>query len=73
MSVKLFVHSQEQVEVPSPPPAYETVVEGTSIQKDCHTLQETVTQPCLTCNDGERCDSDLPSYEAAVMLRDTKL
>ncbi|XP_075980941.1 uncharacterized protein LOC142979724 [Anticarsia gemmatalis] len=64
---------QEQLEMPGPPPAYETVVEGPSDYKDCHTLQEVVTESCPKCHAGERCDSGLPSYEAAVMLRDTKL
>ncbi|XP_026743726.1 uncharacterized protein LOC113505293 isoform X2 [Trichoplusia ni] len=61
---------QEQVEIPGPPPAYETVVEGPP-PKDNDTLQEVVTEPCERCQPGT--DPALPSYEAAVLLRDTKL
>ncbi|XP_021183029.2 uncharacterized protein LOC110371217 [Helicoverpa armigera] len=64
---------QEQMELPGPPPAYETVVEGPPNIKDCPSLQEVVTEPCVRCQAGVRCDNELPSYEAAVLLRDTKL
>ncbi|KAG7301646.1 hypothetical protein JYU34_014620 [Plutella xylostella] len=37
-------------------------------------LSEVVTEPCALCPPpAPRPDSGLPSYEAAVMLRDTKL
>ncbi|CAH0713146.1 unnamed protein product, partial [Brenthis ino] len=61
-------------EVPAgPPPAYETVVEGSSIDKDSNILQDVLTEPCPKCKKTTRVDSGLPSYEAAVLLRDTKL
>ncbi|KPJ03243.1 hypothetical protein RR46_06399 [Papilio xuthus] len=60
------------MELPGPPPAYETVVDDTTDHKPCHSLQEVITEPCLRCQTG-RVDSGLPSYEAAVLLRDTKL
>ncbi|CAK1584765.1 unnamed protein product [Parnassius mnemosyne] len=61
-------------ELPGPPPAYESVVEGTSDHKPCQTLQEVVTEPCPCCQSTELNDSSgLPSYEAAVLLRDTRL
>ncbi|XP_013163036.1 PREDICTED: uncharacterized protein LOC106114393 [Papilio xuthus] len=63
---------QVQMELPGPPPAYETVVDDTTDHKPCHSLQEVITEPCLRCQTG-RVDSGLPSYEAAVLLRDTKL
>ncbi|XP_073953369.1 uncharacterized protein [Choristoneura fumiferana] len=53
-----------------PPPAYDTVVDCPAEPKD-YPLQEVTTEPCVRCN--PRCDSGLPSYEAAVMLKDTKL
>ncbi|CAH2042601.1 unnamed protein product, partial [Iphiclides podalirius] len=59
-------------ELPGPPPAYESVVEGASEPKPCHTLQEMITEPCVRCQGGPN-DGGLPSYEAAVLLRDTKL
>lgn len=34
-----FYLTQEQLEMPGPPPAYETVVEGPPNIKDCHSLQ----------------------------------
>ncbi|XP_068620466.1 uncharacterized protein [Battus philenor] len=62
---------QVQDEIPGPPPAYESVVEGAAENKPCFALQEVVTEPCQRCVG--RHDSGLPSYEAAVLLRDTKL
>nr|XP_037873713.1 uncharacterized protein LOC105842239 isoform X1 [Bombyx mori] len=65
--------SQVQIDVPGPPPAYETLAEGQSHHKDCaHILQETVTEPCPRCQSSHG-DAELPSYEAALMLRDTKI
>ncbi|KAJ8717392.1 hypothetical protein PYW08_005791 [Mythimna loreyi] len=64
---------QEQVEIPGPPPAYETVVEGPPNIKDCQSLEEVVSEPCTRCQTDPRCNGGLPSYEAAVLLRDTKL
>ncbi|XP_063366950.1 uncharacterized protein LOC134655416 [Cydia amplana] len=55
---------------PGPPPAYDTVVDCPAEPKDC-SLQEVTTESCSRCK--PRCDSGLPSYEAAVMLKDTKL
>ncbi|XP_045777584.1 uncharacterized protein LOC123875660 [Maniola jurtina] len=67
---RLTQHPQQD-DLPGPPPPYETVIEDIS-QKDCSILQEVVTEPCSKCKTG-RVDSGLPSYEAAVLLRDTKL
>ncbi|KAM3956693.1 uncharacterized protein ACR2FA_009344 [Aphomia sociella] len=64
--------NQTQMEFAGPPPAYDTIVEGPS-HKQCHTLQEVVSEPCPKCQDPGRSDGGLPSYEAAVLLRDTKL
>ncbi|CAG5029844.1 unnamed protein product [Parnassius apollo] len=64
---------QVQEELPGPPPAYESVVDGASGHKPCQTLQEVVTEPCPRCQSTELQDSGLPSYEAAVLLRDTRL
>ncbi|XP_046970408.1 uncharacterized protein LOC124537578 [Vanessa cardui] len=58
-------------EMPGPPPAYETVVEGPSVLKEDF-LQEVLSEPCSKCKPTKG-DSGLPSYEAAVLLRDTKL
>ncbi|OWR55319.1 hypothetical protein KGM_214356 [Danaus plexippus plexippus] len=60
-------------EIPGPPPAYESVVisEGASTLKDSYVLEDVKTEPCNKCK--IRIDSGLPSYDAAVMLRDTKL
>ncbi|XP_037962324.2 uncharacterized protein LOC119690639 isoform X2 [Plutella xylostella] len=70
----LHVHQvREELPVPEPPPAYDTVVEDFT-DKECHILREVVTEPCALCPPpAPRPDSGLPSYEAAVMLRDTKL
>ncbi|XP_059059619.1 uncharacterized protein LOC131852894 isoform X2 [Achroia grisella] len=65
--------TQAQMELPGPPPAYDTVVDGPSSHQKCHSLQQVVTEPNTNCQDPERSDSGLPSYEAAVLLRDTKL
>ncbi|XP_045502160.1 uncharacterized protein LOC123699279 [Colias croceus] len=59
-----------QEELAGPPPAYDIVVADSS-QKDSITLQEVMTDGCR-CHKA-RGDSGLPSYEAAVLLKDTKL
>ncbi|XP_038211513.1 uncharacterized protein LOC119832006 [Zerene cesonia] len=58
------------IELAGPPPAYDIAVADSS-QKDVITLQEVMTEGCR-CHKG-RGDSGLPSYEAAVLLKDTKL
>ncbi|XP_045452497.1 uncharacterized protein LOC123661589 [Melitaea cinxia] len=58
-------------DVPGPPPAYESVVEASSANKDTDILQEVLSEPCTKCK--SKVDNGLPSYEAAVLLRDTKL
>ncbi|XP_049877099.1 uncharacterized protein LOC126374478 [Pectinophora gossypiella] len=62
-----------QDEMTGPPPAYDTVVvnDDAAVPKDC-SLQEVITEPCPRCIP-HRPDSGLPSYEAAVLLKDTKL
>ncbi|XP_072942460.1 uncharacterized protein [Epargyreus clarus] len=67
--------NQDQEEMPGPPPAYDTVVDvgSSDTHKDCHVLQEVISEPCLRCQTPGQADSGLPSYEAAVLLRDTKL
>lgn len=65
--------AQNQMELPGPPPAYETVVEGISQPNSCDSLQEVITEPCPKCYSGPKPDGELPSYEAAVLLKDTKL
>ncbi|KAJ0173993.1 hypothetical protein K1T71_010139 [Dendrolimus kikuchii] len=64
--------AQMQMELPGAPPAYETVVEGAFHNKNCDMLQEVVTEGCPRCHSGKS-DEELPSYEAAVLLKDTKL
>ncbi|XP_041984722.1 uncharacterized protein LOC121737192 [Aricia agestis] len=71
VSADTRLHQELMVEdVPGPPPDYETVVDGAPAQKDCSILQEVVSEPCPRCAPDR---SGLPSYEAAIMLRDTKL
>ncbi|KAL0820212.1 hypothetical protein ABMA28_006134 [Loxostege sticticalis] len=68
--------TQVQTDLPGPPPAYETVVDmdGPSHHKESVDLQEMPREPCSGCKPKrERNDGELPSYEAAVLLRDTKL
>ncbi|XP_060805430.1 uncharacterized protein LOC106137227 [Amyelois transitella] len=65
--------TQVQEELPGPPPAYDTVVPGETSNKQCHSLQEVVSEPCGRCETPRRSDGGLPSYEAAVLLKDTKL
>ncbi|KAL4708451.1 hypothetical protein ACJJTC_001167 [Scirpophaga incertulas] len=60
--------------LPGPPPAYETVVDvdvPSHLIASSHGLQDMVKETCPQCR--LECDSELPSYEAAVMLKDTKL
>ncbi|XP_028166917.1 uncharacterized protein LOC114357501 [Ostrinia furnacalis] len=66
--------TQVQTDMPGPPPAYDTVVdvEGPSNFKESVDLQELPREPCASCK-LDRADAELPSYEAAVLLRDTKL
>ncbi|XP_026320469.1 uncharacterized protein LOC113230663 [Hyposmocoma kahamanoa] len=64
--------AQIQDEINGPPPAYDTVVDHNELPKDCN-LQEVVSEPCPRCCNSHRSDSGLPSYEVAVLLRDTKL
>ncbi|XP_039758937.1 uncharacterized protein LOC120632990 [Pararge aegeria] len=72
VSADTRLHQHPRLEdIPGPPPAYETVIEE-NLHKDSIVLQEVVTEPCSKCNTA-RVDSGLPSYEAAVLLRDTKL
>ncbi|KAG6464454.1 uncharacterized protein LOC115453090 [Manduca sexta] len=69
-----FAQAHVDTALPGPPPAYETVVEGPLHHEDCiNDLKEVVTEPCPQCQHSSGCDTELPSYEAAVMLRDTKL
>ncbi|GBP96205.1 hypothetical protein EVAR_59980_1 [Eumeta japonica] len=69
-----FVSLQEAAA--GPPPAYDAVVRMPSEDKNDGSLQEVVTEACQHCTDAARAaraDAGLPSYEAAVLLRDTKL
>ncbi|CAF4914489.1 unnamed protein product [Pieris macdunnoughi] len=61
----------QQEEVAGPPPAYDLVVADSS-HKDCITLEEVVSESCPRCQK-VKTDSELPSYEAAVLLKDTRL
>ncbi|XP_053614153.1 uncharacterized protein LOC128677394 [Plodia interpunctella] len=68
--------TQVQENLPGPPPAYDTVVADGPSNKQCHSLQEVVTESCPRCENPRResvRDGGLPSYEAAVLLKDTKL
>ncbi|KAJ2948344.1 hypothetical protein O0L34_g7583 [Tuta absoluta] len=64
--------NQIQDEINGPPPAYDSVVDAPDVPKDC-SLQEVICEPCSLCTTTPRPDSGLPSYEAAVLLKDTKL
>ncbi|CAK1553020.1 unnamed protein product [Leptosia nina] len=61
----------QQEDVPGPPPAYDLVVADSS-HKDCDTLQDVVSEGCPRCLK-TGADSELPSYEAAIQLKDTRL